>query len=75
MCIQQVQLICNPSGEATKFLTSIVLMGMATLQEGVTNVRIEVGRNRLVTATLFTSRRDAEERYNRHAGAANMITI
>ena len=53
----------------------MVLMGMAALQVGVTNVRMEVGRNRLVTATLFTSRRDAEERYNRHAGAANMITI
>ena len=53
----------------------MVLMGMALLQVGVTNVRMEVGRNRLVTATSFTSRRDAEERYNRHAGAENMVTI
>lgn len=51
----------------------MVLMGIAVLQEGVTNVRTEVGRNRLVTATSFTSRRDAEETYNRHAAAENIV--
>jgi hypothetical protein len=55
------------------YLTSMVLMGIAVLQEGVTNVRTEVGRNRLVTATSFTSRRDAEETYNRHAAAENIV--
>ena len=57
----------------SRYLTSIVLIGIAALQEGVTKVLIEVGRNRLVKATSFAIRREAEERYNRHAGTENIV--
>lgn len=51
----------------------MVLMGIAVLQEGFTNVRTEAGRNRLVKAASFTIRRDAEEAYNRQAAAENIV--
>lgn len=54
----------------------MVLMGIATVQEGVTNVRTEDGRiTRLELAAPRTSRRDADERCNRHAAAENIIVI
>ncbi|MGK3735248.1 MAG: hypothetical protein ACI8RD_002144 [Bacillariaceae sp.] len=54
-------------------------MGIVTLQEGVTKVRIEFGRNRLdrvgfmLAETPFTDWRDANERYIRHDCAENMM--
>ena len=53
----------------------MVLMGIVALQVGVTNVRTVDGRIRLETAAPRTSRRDTEERCNRHAAAENMIVI
>lgn len=51
----------------------MVFMGIATLSEGETNDRMEAGRNRLETVASLTSRRDAEERYNRRAAAENIV--
>jgi hypothetical protein len=49
-------------------------MGIAALREGATNDRTDVGRrNRLETPTPFTSRRDAEERFNRQKAAENIV--
>ena len=70
----------DPFGELNRwdafnesYLTSMVLMGIAALQVGVTNVRTVDGRIRLEMAAPRTSRRDAEERCNRHAAAENII--
>lgn len=63
----------------SKFLTSIVLIGIVTLQEGVTKVRMEFGRNRLdrvgfmLAETALADWRDATERYTRHACAENIM--
>jgi len=51
----------------------MVLMGIAALKEGVTNVRRVVGRNRLALVASFTSRRDTDERYSRHVTAENIL--
>ena len=56
------------------YLTSMVLIGIAALREGVTKERMEAGRNRLETPKPITSRRDAEERFNRQAAAENIVT-
>ena len=52
----------------------MVLMGIAGVHEGLTNVRMEVSRSRLEPAALCISRRDAEESCNRLAAAENIVS-
>lgn len=65
----------QPTGVSQRFyLTSMVLMGIATDREGATNVRTAVGRISLEPAAPWTiNRREAEERCIRHAAAENII--